>query len=203
MYIVSQNVQILLLVAARSANGSTDALRRCFCSSCSWCQYAVAARVMLVAMQLLGRTAFERDLEVQVCVQLPTYADYVALPAFALRTPILLRAGQQSIDVSCAPGPRQQICRQTDRQTDGRTPFRYTDHAPHTMRAVPRMWTLSRHIHVFPCTCIIVPWLGGRKGIRPVKNCVVGCWRGCLSAARCRLAYGPSDATATHCLLLQ
>ena len=23
-------------------------------------------------------------------------------------------------------------------------------------------------------------WLGGRKGIRPVKNRVVGCWRGCL-----------------------
>jgi len=94
---------------------------------------------MLLAMQLLGRPAFERDLEVQVCVQLPTYADYVALPAFALRTPILLRAEQQSIDISCAPGPQQQICRQTDRQTDGRTPFRYTDHAPHTMRAVPRM----------------------------------------------------------------
>ena len=46
-------------------------------------------------------------------------------------------------------------------------------------------------------------WLGGRKGIRPVKNRVVGCWRGYLSGARCRLAYGPADATATHCLLLQ
>ena len=23
-------------------------------------------------------------------------------------------------------------------------------------------------------------WLGGRKGIRPVENWVVGCWRGCL-----------------------
>ena len=32
-------------------------------------------------------------------------------------------------------------------------------------------------------------WLGGRKGIRPVKNWVVRCWRGCLSGARCRLAY--------------
>jgi len=30
-----------------------------------------------------------------------------------------------------------------------------------------------------------------------------GCWRGYLSGARCRLAYGPADATATHCLLLQ
>ena len=45
-------------------------------------------------------------------------------------------------------------------------------------------------------------WLGGRKGIRRVKNWVVGCWRGYLSGARCRLAYGPADATATHCLLL-
>jgi len=32
---------------------------------------------------------------------------------------------------------------------------------------------------------------------------VVGCWRGYLSGARCRLTYGPADATATHCLLLQ
>ena len=46
-------------------------------------------------------------------------------------------------------------------------------------------------------------WLGGRKGIRPVKNRVVGCWRGYLSGARCRLAYSPADATATHCFLLQ
>ena len=43
-------------------------------------------------------------------------------------------------------------------------------------------------------------WLGGRKGIRPVKNWVVGCRHGYVSGARCRLAYGPADATATHCL---
>jgi len=48
-------------------------------------------------------------------------------------------------------------------------------------------------------------WLGSRKGIRPVKNGVgvVGFWRSYLSGARCRLAYVPADATATHCLLLQ
>ena len=46
-------------------------------------------------------------------------------------------------------------------------------------------------------------WLGGRKGIQPVKSWVAGCWRGYLRAARCRLAYVPADATATHCLLLQ
>ena len=43
-------------------------------------------------------------------------------------------------------------------------------------------------------------WLGCMKGIRPVKNWVVGCWPGYLPGARCRLAYGPADATATHCL---
>jgi len=46
-------------------------------------------------------------------------------------------------------------------------------------------------------------WLGGRKGIRPVKNCVVGCRHGYLSRVRCRLEHGPTDATATHCLLFQ
>ena len=29
------------------------------------------------------------------------------------------------------------------------------------------------------------------------------CWYGYLSGASSRLAYGPADATATHCLLLQ
>ena len=46
-------------------------------------------------------------------------------------------------------------------------------------------------------------WLGGRKGIRPVNNWMVRCWHGYLSETRCRLAYGPADATATRCLLLQ
>jgi len=31
-------------------------------------------------------------------------------------------------------------------------------------------------------------WLGGRKGIRPVKNWVVRCWHGYLSGAICRCA---------------
>jgi len=47
--------------------------------------------------------------------------------------------------------------------------------------------------------------LVGRQEGHPAckKTRVVGCWRGYLSGARCRLAYGPADATATHCLLLQ
>jgi len=46
-------------------------------------------------------------------------------------------------------------------------------------------------------------WFGGRKGIQPVKHWVVGCWHGYLSGVRCRFAYGPTDATATHYLLFQ
>jgi len=45
--------------------------------------------------------------------------------------------------------------------------------------------------------------VGRQEGHPACKNRVVGCWRGYLSGARCRLAYGPADSTATHCLLLQ
>jgi len=45
--------------------------------------------------------------------------------------------------------------------------------------------------------------VGRQEGHPACKNWVVVCWRGYLSGVRCRLAYGPADATATHCLLLQ
>ena len=45
--------------------------------------------------------------------------------------------------------------------------------------------------------------VGRQEGHPACKNRVVGYWHGYLSGARCRLAYGPADATATHCLLLQ
>jgi len=46
--------------------------------------------------------------------------------------------------------------------------------------------------------------LVGRQEVHPAcKKRVVGYWHGYLSGARCRLAYGPADATATHCVLLQ
>jgi len=45
--------------------------------------------------------------------------------------------------------------------------------------------------------------VGCQEGHPACKNWVVGCWHGYLPGARCRLAYGPADATATHCLLLQ
>ena len=70
-------------------------------------------------------------------------------------------------------------------------------------------WILYSTLQIHIPTCDLytafsaLTRLGGRKGIQPVKNWVVGCWHGYLSEVRCRLAYGPADATATHCLLLQ
>jgi len=54
---------------------------------------------------------------------------------------------------------------------------------------------LLLRVTVIILTLLVVPsvlwrcWLGGRKGIRPVKNWVVSCWCGYLSGARCRLAH--------------
>jgi len=86
--------------------------------------------------------------------------------------------------------------------------------SPHLKCVATLPWNLSlmvcfADINVSQGSIAMLPsvlwhcWLGGRKGIRSVKNRVVGCWRGYLSGARCRLAYGPTEATATHCLLLQ
>jgi len=62
------------------------------------------------------------------------------------------------------------------------------------------MFNLKVVNHAFSALTLLV---GDRKGIRPVKNRAVGCWHGYLSEVRCKLAYCPADATATHCLLLQ
>jgi len=54
------------------------------------------------------------------------------------------------------------------------------------------------------CAFSALTLLVGRQEGHPAwKNWVLGCWYGYLSGARCRLAYGSADATATHCLLLQ
>ena len=79
-------------------------------------------------------------------VQLPTYADNVALPAFADCTPLL----QQLIDISCPQSPQQQTYNDGfdakgpcyDRQTDGemhqrRTLYHFIVPAPHTTWVVP------------------------------------------------------------------
>jgi len=52
----------------------------------------------------------------------------------------------------------------------------------------------------FSALTLLVVW---QEEHSACKNRVVGCWRGYLSGARCRLVYGPADATVTHCLFLQ
>jgi len=42
--------------------------------------------------------------------------------------------------------------------------------------------------------------VGRQEGHPACKKLSGGCWCGYLSGARCRLAYGPADTTATHCL---
>ena len=76
-----------------------------------------------------------------------------------------------------------------------------SDSALLTIVRVYKLYLLT-YLHIMP-SVLWHCWLGGRKGIPPVKNWAAGCWRGYLSGARCRLAYGPADSTATHCLLLQ
>jgi len=58
----------------------------------------------------------------------------------------------------------------------------------------------SGHILAFSALKLLVGWQEGHLACKKLSG---GCWRGYLSGARCRLAYGPADSTATHCLLLQ
>jgi len=55
-----------------------------------------------------------------------------------------------------------------------------------------RVMTISEQFTIEPISMPSVLWrcwLGGRKGIRPVKNWVVGCWHDYLSGMRCRFAH--------------
>jgi len=55
-------------------------------------------------------------------------------------------------------------------------------------------------MHAFSALMLLV---GRQEGHPACEKLSGGCWHGYLSGAMCRLAYGPADATATHCLLLQ
>ena len=60
-----------------------------------------------------------------------------------------------------------------------------------------RLPYLELHLQCFDA----VGWAAGRASGLYVKK--TEWWSGYLSGSRCSLAYGPADATATHCLLLQ
>jgi len=51
----------------------------------------------------------------------------------------------------------------------------------------------------FSALTLLVWWQEGHPACKKLSGVVLA-W---LSGASCRLAYGPADATATHCLLLQ
>ena len=53
---------------------------------------------------------------------------------------------------------------------------------------------------VFVAFSALTLLVGRQEGHPACKKQSGGCWRGYLTGARCRLAYGPADATAIHCL---
>jgi len=59
---------------------------------------------------------------------------------------------------------------------------------------------LSGLPHPFNALTLLVWW---QEGHLTCKKWMVGFWHRYLSGARCRFAYGPADAAATHYLLLQ
>ena len=89
----------------------------------------------------------------------------------------------------------------------------YALHCSSPYHLIP--WSIARWSSDFSVTVILFKiknfcafsaltlLVGRQEGHPVVKNWVVRCWCGYLSGARCRLAYGPADVTATHCLLLQ
>jgi len=58
-------------------------------------------------------------------------------------------------------------------------------------------------LHLYICYISEQTLLVGRQEGHPACKKLSGGVLAWLSGARCRLAYGPADATATHCLLLQ
>jgi len=54
----------------------------------------------------------------------------------------------------------------------------------------------------FSALTLLVGWQEGHPSCKKLSGGVLA-WLSVWSEARCRLAYGPADATATHYLLLQ
>ena len=50
---------------------------------------------------------------------------------------------------------------------------------------------------IYTCLSSLTLLVGQQEGHTACKHWVVGYWRGYLSGARCRFAYGPADVTAT------
>ena len=57
--------------------------------------------------------------------------------------------------------------------------------------------------HLYSLLVYFTLLVGQQEGHPACRKQSGGCWCGYLSGAQCRLAYGPADATVTHCPLLQ
>ena len=129
------------------------------------------------------------------------------------RRSLVARAAAAGADCRCSgcccrPGTSSR--RRADRPTSLRRQCLETDaDAPPAPPPPPPPATLAPPITVLHQSCILyrhlfvsVLWhcrLGVTKSNRPVKNRVMRCLCGYLSAARCSLsAYGPADAAATQ-----
>ena len=66
---------------------------------------------------------------------------------------------------------------------------------------LPRRLLITVNWFTFSALTLLVGQQEGHPACK--KTWVVAYWHGFLSGVRRRLAYGPADATATHCLLLQ
>ena len=54
--------------------------------------------------------------------------------------------------------------------------------------------------HAFSALTMLVGQQKGHPACKKLSGGLVGCWHSYLSGVMCRFAYGPADATATHCL---
>ena len=63
-----------------------------------------------------------------------------------------------------------------------------------------RLLLFSIYLQAFSALALLVAWQEGHPACKKLSG---GAGVVICLGARCRLAYGPADATATHCLLLQ
>jgi len=63
---------------------------------------------------------------------------------------------------------------------------------------------MSYHtVLAFSALTLLVGRQEGHPACKKLSGAALAAWHGNLPGARYSLAYGPADATATHCLLLQ
>ena len=126
---------------------------------------------------------------------------------------LLLRCWLITCTMSKQVGGASRGCRSEEGRSSAGS---WCQHIPHWMPRDSGMWilcfyfTLGPHLvnllnyvaNFYPFSALTL-LVGRQEGHPACKKLSGGGWCGYLSGARCRLAYSPADATATHYLLLQ